>query len=120
MPVKRLIWRLVGERLYTDAFFAYAVFVKRVRQAIGRELIFPVQYRCQCEDHVYHVCHEGLGPQTVLYSFGVGQDIRFELSLIKKYGLQVFAFDPSPVAVGWIKAQELPPEFHFFEMGLAT
>jgi FkbM family methyltransferase len=50
----------------------------------------------------------------------VGKDIRFELSLIKRYGVQVFAFDPSPVAVEWIKAQVLPPEFHFVALGAAT
>lgn len=120
LPLKRVVRRLVGERLYLGAAFARKAAAKLVRQAIGREPIFHVQFRCRCEDHQYHVCPEGLGPGSVVYSFGVGKDIRFELSLIKRFGVQVFAFDPSPVAVEWIQAQALPPELHFFELGVGT
>jgi FkbM family methyltransferase len=40
----------------------------------------------------------GLYPDAVIYSGGVGEDITFEQELIRKFGVKVHIFDPSPVA----------------------
>jgi FkbM family methyltransferase len=40
----------------------------------------------------------GLHPDAVIYSGGVGEDITFEQELIRKFGVKVHIFDPSPVA----------------------
>lgn len=61
-----------------------------------------------------------ISTDTVVYSFGVGDDITFDLELINKYGLSVYAFDPTPKSVKWIQAQELPYKFHFYKYGLAA
>jgi len=45
-------------------------------------------------------------------------DISSEISLIRTYGAQVYAFDASPVAVAWIRTQRLPEEFQFHELGV--
>ncbi|MCA9952588.1 MAG: FkbM family methyltransferase, partial [Anaerolineales bacterium] len=47
-------------------------------------------------------------------------DISFDLSLIETYGCQVYAFDPTPRSIAWVKSQNLPPEFHFFASGIAA
>ena len=39
-----------------------------------------------------------MGPHTVMYSGGVGEDITFEQELIRRFGLKIHIFDPSPVA----------------------
>ncbi len=39
-----------------------------------------------------------LDSQSICYSAGAGEDISFELELIKKYGCNVFIFDPTPRA----------------------
>lgn len=39
-----------------------------------------------------------VGPHTVMYSGGVGEDITFEQELIRRFGLKIHIFDPSPVA----------------------
>jgi FkbM family methyltransferase len=44
----------------------------------------------------------GLGPTAVIYSGGVGEDITFEQELIRRYGVKIHIFDPSPVAAGTI------------------
>ena len=41
----------------------------------------------------------GLGPDSVVYSGGVGEDITFEQELIRRFGVRIHIFDPSPVAV---------------------
>jgi FkbM family methyltransferase len=40
----------------------------------------------------------GMGPHTVMYSGGVGEDITFEQELIRRFGLKIHIYDPSPVA----------------------
>jgi FkbM family methyltransferase len=39
-----------------------------------------------------------MGPHSVMYSGGVGEDITFERELIRRFGLKIHIFDPSPVA----------------------
>ena len=57
---------------------------------------------------------------SVIYSFGVGEDLSFDLQLIKHFQLHVHAFDPSPGSIDWIRKQEdLPAEVHFYPYGLA-
>jgi len=60
-----------------------------------------------------------IGPGTVVYSLGVGQDISFDLALIQRYGLTVHAFDPTPRVKTWLASQVLPEQFHFHDVGIA-
>jgi FkbM family methyltransferase len=49
----------------------------------------------------------------------VGVDISFDLELIKNFQLHVYAFDPSPQSIEWLKSQRVPDNFHFYPYGLA-
>jgi FkbM family methyltransferase len=66
------------------------------------------------------VCPSGLGSRSVVYSFGVGEDVSFELALIDRFNLQVNAFEPTPRSLAWARSQALPPSFVLHEFGLAT
>lgn len=57
---------------------------------------------------------------SIVYSFGIGMDISFDLELIKKHGCSVFGFDPTPKSIDWIKKQSLPEQFHFFPFGIGA
>lgn len=61
-----------------------------------------------------------LNQHSIVYSFGVGEDASFDMALIKEYGLKVFAFDPTPKSVKWVKDQNFPNNFIFFEFGIAS
>jgi FkbM family methyltransferase len=58
-------------------------------------------------------------PSPVVYSLGVGEDISFDLALIKRFGCTVHAFDPTPKVKSWIGAESLPPQFVFHPIGIA-
>lgn len=79
---------------------------------------------CHAEHHGnryadWTICSNDLSDRTLLYSFGIGTDVSFDLSLIARYGLSVYAFDPTPRSIAWAKAQRLPPQFHLVEYGIA-
>jgi FkbM family methyltransferase len=63
---------------------------------------------------------EGLNANSVMYSFGVGDDISFDLAAIELFGLQVHGFDPSPKVPAWIASQDLPPNYTFHAYGLGV
>lgn len=60
-----------------------------------------------------------LPKNPVVFSFGVGEDISFDLGMIERFGATVHAFDPTPRSKQWIKSQSLPLAFHFHQIGLA-
>ena len=64
-------------------------------------------------------CPQNLDENSVIYSFGVGEDISFDLKLIQHFNLHIHAFDPSPRSIEWVKKQKLREEFHFYPFGLA-
>lgn len=54
-----------------------------------------------------------LDARSVVYSLGVGEDVEFDAALIRDYGLEVHAFDPTPSTVSWLASHPPPPGFHF-------
>lgn len=56
----------------------------------------------------------------VVYSFGVGEDISFDLKLIEKYNCEIYAFDPTPKSIDWIAKQNLSDKFHFYPYGISN
>ena len=57
--------------------------------------------------------------QPIVYSFGLGEDISFDLAMIREYGAIVHGFDPSPTQTDWANRSDLPKSFHFHNIGLA-
>ena len=90
----------------------------------GRGLWQGRQIRCKSlhlgnEGARWCVCPDNLSASSVVYSFGVGEDISFDLELIRRFQVQLHAFDPTPRSIEWIRRQTLPKEFVFHEYGLA-
>lgn len=51
--------------------------------------------------------------QSVIYSFGIGKDISFDMACSNHHQSSIYAFDPTPKSIKWIKEQKLPANFHF-------
>lgn len=66
----------------------------------------------------FYVHPDILHQDSIVYSFGIGGDISFDQAIIEKHNCQVFAFDPTPKSINWIKSQQLPSNFKFFEYGI--
>ena len=108
----------VGSRLYAKLHTYLRAYpqwnLRPPRSQVSRKLQkFGSDYGGYCLDPSL------LDATSVVYSFGIGQDISFDLSLIAHCGAQVFAFDPTPEVASWLSSQRLPPQFHFRPVGIA-
>jgi FkbM family methyltransferase len=66
------------------------------------------------------LCTDAIGPASVVYSFGVGDNVAWDLAMIRQFGCTVHAFDPTPASIAWVREQSLPAEFVFHEIGLSS
>jgi FkbM family methyltransferase len=60
-----------------------------------------------------------LTPESIVYSVGVGTDVSFDLELIRRFGVVVHGFDPTPRSIKWVRIQNLPERFIMHEWGVA-
>lgn len=61
-----------------------------------------------------------LNKDSIIYSFGVGKDISFDLELIRLTNCNIFAFDPTPRSIEWVKNKKIDNRFKFFEFGISN
>jgi FkbM family methyltransferase len=67
----------------------------------------------------WNVSPSALPPDAVVYSFGVGNNIEWDLAMIEHHQVDLHAFDPTPRSVEWITTQSLPDKFSFHPVGLS-
>ena len=95
-----------------------------IRRLVGRSKTIALDVSIPCEvlgtKYGGHCVALGyLGPDSIVYSCGIGRDISFDLELIRRKRCQIFAFDPTPRCLEWIQHQTTPESFHFFNYGIA-
>jgi FkbM family methyltransferase len=61
-----------------------------------------------------------LNEQSVVYSFGVGDNVAWDRTMIERFGCTIHAFDPTPASIAWVSSQSLPPQFVFHDIGLSN
>ena len=99
------------------------------RALVGRDVYYHPQVLTTKELHggrplsgygSWTICPDGITPKSIVYSVGVGDDISFDVSLIRSFGLSaLFAFDPTPTAISWLSGQHVPNEFRLFQYAIA-
>ena len=99
--------------------------VRRLRNVLtGRDLFVRPSVTCPTrffgtEYGGWCLATDGIDGDSVVYSFGVGEDISFDSAVIKAYGMQVHAFDPTPRSASWLTTQPVSDRFVFHPYGLA-
>lgn len=103
-------------------------FEKKIRRLINilttKDFISRIDYRCKKERFGseyggWYISIENIDENSIVYSFGVGNDATFDLALIERYGLKVHAFDPTPKSILWVKEQNFNENFILHPYGLA-
>ena len=86
-------------------------FLKRL---IGKELRLRTDIDVPViKDGGWWFSPDQLNENSIVYSLGVGDEIDFDLSIIEQYGVEIFAFDPTPNSVDMLDGSKLPERFHF-------
>lgn len=99
--------------------------LKRMVRGLLRPNLHHPEYTCAhevlgTEYGGWPVVDGTVGPDSIVYSVGLGEDISFDLALIEKCAPLVWGFDPTPKSRSWIEAQSLPPQFHFQPVGVGA
>lgn len=64
-------------------------------------------------------CPENINDQSIVYSFGIGEDISWDETLISEKNVTIHGFDPTPKAIEFIKHKNLD-KFILYPIGLAS
>lgn len=96
----------------------------RWRQWTGTEPVIRVTAIRDLEFHGNDYCgwaipRGSLSASSVVVDIGVGEDISFSTSLIRKFGLVVHGFDPTPRAIAYV-ASLAPPNFRLHEYAVGA
>jgi FkbM family methyltransferase len=86
---------------------------------LRRDVRLPVE-RFGTDYGGWNILTDSVDQKSIVYSVGIGEDISFDLGIIGKFGCRVFAYDPTPKVAKWLAGQDIPPEFIFHEVGLAS
>ena len=95
-----------------------------VLKAMGRYKHLKVTLKCKStwygnEYGGFYVCSEFIDSQSIVYSFGIGEDVSFDEDVMAKHHCEVWGFDPTPKSIRWVQAQTLSPSFHFYPFGIS-
>ncbi len=102
----------------------YRQFKKLADILTGQHLFIKPNYQCThnrfgSEYGGWEIIETYLHKKSIVYSFGIGTDISFDLTLIHKFSLTIYAFDPTPKSIQWIYEQTLPKQFIMHNYGIA-
>lgn len=68
----------------------------------------------------FYVCPERVGKQAIVYSIGIGKDISFDQEMMEKHQARIFAFDPTPDSIEWVRDHVHNPLFTFLPYGIGA
>jgi FkbM family methyltransferase len=72
------------------------------------------------DDYGWMICSDLVPRGGIVYSFGVGANVAWDVAMIEQFGTEVHAFDPTPESIAWVAQQQLPAKFHFHDYGIAA
>lgn len=80
----------------------------RIKCLLGRDLLIRPELKLEIERHGGRFSEwatpKGLVTgDSVIYSFGVGEDASWDMGLIQSHGCRIHAFDPTPRSKAWIQ-----------------
>jgi FkbM family methyltransferase len=81
---------------------------KALKHLLGRDLWLKTECNPATEFHGspyggWAVLAGSIHPESVVYSFGIGEDASFDLALIQRHGCTVHGFDPTPKSLDWVQ-----------------
>lgn len=97
---------------------------KHLKLLLKREYPFKIQTKIAFKwmGNLYggfYAATQYVNKDSVVFSFGIGEDISFDTEISNLTKCTIHGFDPTPKSINWIKNnKELPEGFHFHEYGI--
>ncbi len=92
-----------------------------LKQISGQDVWFFPQIKADTIRHGdWCFIPNNLTSKSIVYSLGVGEDIIFDIEIIKKFNLVVESFDPTPNSIKWLKKTPTPDNFNFHPFGISN
>jgi FkbM family methyltransferase len=104
--------------------FHYIKFI--IKLALNKEVFSPIQIKIPKKfigSETYggwFISPLNINEKSIIYSFGIGENISFDLDLVRMFNCKIFAFDPTPKSRAWLKKQILPENLKYYEIGLSS
>jgi FkbM family methyltransferase len=95
-------------------------FLERSLRNFSVEVKIPHEYLGASSYGAWAIDPRDIGPQSVVYSFGVGEDVSWDVMMIERFCVQIHAFDPTPKSIAWVRQQTLPSSFAFHSFGVGA
>jgi FkbM family methyltransferase len=121
--VARWLWETLAGETNMKSIARRLKFLAKV--ALGKELLIKPDVivdkeRFGSDYGGWDIVVTGLNSDSVVYSFGVGEDASFDVALIDKFALTIHAFDPTPKSIEWVKRQGFSDKFVMHSYGIAA
>jgi len=96
-------------------------FKRFIKQVAGQDVWYSPQIKVNTIRHGdWCFIPDELTSESIIYSLGVGEDIIFDVEIIKEFNLYVEAFDPTPNSIEWLKSTSTPENFRFHPYGISN
>lgn len=100
-------------------------FKRMIKTLLGKDYFFRID--CDCQKARFgspyggwDVAPDRIDKNSIIYSFGIGEDASFDIALIERFCVIVHAFDPTPKSIDWVKSQNFPTNFLLHQYGIAN
>ena len=92
---------------------------RRAKYLVGLDIMLRPEIPLEIEFHGteyggWAVLDQSIQRTSVVYSFGIGEDASFDLSLIERHGCDVHGFDPTPKSQKWVGTHIRNDRFHMY------
>lgn len=102
--------------------------LRKIKQLVlvllRREILLRQQLKLETEFHGsfyggWAVQKGSISPESVVVSIGIGEDASFDISLMDSYQCNIYAYDPTPKSVAWVRQNVTNPRFKFHRVALS-
>jgi FkbM family methyltransferase len=120
MQIKRLLKPLIPRGAVSLARSANVAHRLRLFQPWLLSLKGPGRkIRCGTEYGGWTIPNDRLQAGSICYCVGCGEDISFDLELIRRYSCAVYGFDPTPRSIEFVRrATADVPDYRFTDVGI--